>query len=313
MTISSNNNIEFSVVIPLYRCSRSIEELCDRLLVVFQKLNKSFEIILVNDASPENDWEIVKQLTSKHQFIRGINLSRNFGQHYAITAGLEHAVANWIIVMDGDLQDRPEEIEKLYYKAEEGYDIVFAKRVERKDTIQKKITSLIFYKTFGYLTDTKYDNTVANFGIYNKDVIDSLIQMKDKIRVFPILVQWVGFDKASIKVEHAKREQGKSSYSYKKLIKLALDIIISFSNKPLKLAVKTGFIITFLSFLVGLFYVYRYLNGTILVEGYASLIISIWFLSGVIIFSIGILGLYMGKIFDGIKNRPYYIIKEIKN
>jgi len=306
-------NPEFSVVIPLYKCSATIEELCTRLINVFEKLNKSFEIILVNDASPENDWEIASNLSDSYKSIRSINFSRNFGQHYAITAGLENAKGNWIVVMDGDLQDQPEEIENLYNKTKEGFDIVLAKRYQRKDTFYKKMTSIIFYKTFGYLTDSEYDSTVANFGIYKQTVIESLMQMKDKIRVFPILIQWVGFHKASINVKHEKRKQGESSYSYKKLFELAFDIIISFSNKPLKLTIRLGFLITFFSFLVGILYGYRYFNGEILVEGYTSLIVSIWFLSGVIISSVGVLGLYIGKIFNGIKDRPYYVIKEMKN
>lgn len=306
-------SIEISVVIPLYNCSKTVEELCLRLIKVFEKLNITYEVILVNDGSPENDWEIACKLSSKYSSIRSINFSRNFGQHYAISAGLEESIGNWIVVMDGDLQDRPEEIENLYIKKNEGYDIVLARRFERKDTFLKRISSFMFYKTFGYLTETNYDSTIANFGIYSRAAIDSLILMKDKVRVFPILVQWIGFDKTYINVQHIKREKGKSSYTVKKLFHLAFEIIISFSNKPLKLTIQLGFFITLLSFLFGMFYLYRYFNGTILIEGFTSLIISIWFLSGVIIFSIGILGIYLGKIFDSVKNRPYYIIKEKNN
>lgn len=306
---SLNSDIEISLVVPLYKCSKTIGELCHRVIAVLDKLKLKFEIILINDGSPEIDWEIVKEISKKNKFIKGINLSRNFGQHYAISAGLEKSIGNWIVVMDGDLQDKPEEIEKLYVKSREGFDIVLARRFQRDDSFFKKLSSLIFYKTFGYLTDTKYDNTVANFGIYNRTSIDSIIKIRDKIRVFPILVQWIGFNKGYIDVEHNKRIEGKSSYTYTKLFKLAIDIIISFSNKPLKLTVRLGFFITFFSLLIGLFYAIRFFNGDILVEGYTSLIISIWFLSGVIIFSIGVLGLYMGKIFDGVKDRPYYIIR----
>ena len=151
MTNNSHNNIEFSVVIPLYKCSGTLEELCDRLLLVFKKLNKEFEIILVNDASPENDWEIASKLSKTNKNIKSISLSRNFGQHPAIFCGLKYTSGNWIIVMDGDLQDQPEEIEKLYYKTKEGFDIVVAKRTIRNDSFFKKLSSRLFYTFLSYL------------------------------------------------------------------------------------------------------------------------------------------------------------------
>jgi len=301
--------VDISIIIPLYKCESTIVELSNRITNVLEQNNLSFELILVNDNSPNKDWEVVKELT-KNKKIKGINLSRNFGQHYAIFAGLEHQNGKWIVVMDGDLQDKPEEIIKLYNKAQQGYDIVFAKRVKRQDNWLKKKSSYFFYQVFGYLTDTKYDNSVANFGIYSHATITAVLSMNDKIKVFPILIQWVGFNKTSIEVEHLKRNIGSSSYSYKKLFALAFDIIMSYSNKPLKLTINIGLIISIISFLVGFSYLIKSLRGDILISGYASLIISIWFLSGVIIFFIGILGIYIGQLFDISKNRPIYIIKD---
>jgi len=305
--------MDFSIVVPSYKCSRTLIELKNRIVETLEPISRDFEIILVNDCSPENDWELITELSKRDSRVKGINFSRNFGQHYAITAGLEHATGEWIVVMDGDLQDKPEEILNLFQRCQEGFDLVTARRAIRKDSFSKKLFSKIFYKLFGYLTDTEYDNTVANFGIYHRKVINSLIQMKDKIRVFPILIQWVGFNKTSIDVEHNQRELGESSYNYKKLFALAIDIIISFSNKPLMLMVKMGIGISILSILIGSYYFYSYLSGQILISGFASTIISIWFLSGLIILFIGVLGIYLGKIFDAAKDRPTYIIKEKLN
>lgn len=299
-----------SVVVPLYACSKSIHELNDRLIITLKKIVGNYEIIYVNDASPENDWQIIVDLAKGNRRVKGINFSRNFGQHLAITAGLKESKGDLIVVMDGDLQDSPEEIPRLYKKFLEGFDIVLARRIRRQDGKRKKLFSLLFYKLFGYLTNTDYDNSVANFGLYHRKVINAILEMKDRVRVFPILVQWVGFSKTSVDVQHNERTKGKTSYSYKKLFSLAFDMIISFSNKILNLTIRLGILISFLSLVVGAFYLYRYSVGKIEISGYASLIVSIWFLSGVIIFSIGVLGIYIGRIFDATKGRPDYLIRE---
>lgn len=302
--------MEISVVIPLYRCEPFIAELCARLNETLEKISSDFEIILVNDNSPANDWSKVNVECRKHPKIKGINLSRNFGQHYAITAGLNYATGEWIVVMDGDLQDIPEEIEKLYSKARSGFDVVLARRVERQDSFFKRTMSQLFYKTLAYLTDTEQNAEVANFGIYNRKVIQAILSMHDKIRYFPAMVKWVGFKRTEIEVEHAARSTGKSSYSFKGLLRLALNTILAFSDKPLRLTMKLGIAISGLSFLFAIVTLYRAFTGAIEVLGYSSLIISIWFLAGVMITLIGMMGLYIGRIFDQVKNRPVFIVSE---
>lgn len=302
--------MKFSVVIPLYRCSKSLPELTERLYNTLSQITKDFEIIYVNDASPENDWEIVTQLGIENNFVKGINLSRNFGQHYAISAGLSFAKGDWIIVMDGDLQDQPEEIIKLYSKTKDGFDIVFAQRKVRNDSFIKKMSSNLFYKVFSYLTDTKQDASIGNFGIYKDKVISAVLSMKDNLRYFPTMTQWVGFNKTAVEVNHARREQGTSAYSFKGLLTLAFNNMIAFSDKPLRLVVKFGFLMSFVSTLMGLFYLYRYLTKSITEIGYTSIILSIWFLSGVIITILGIVGIYVGKTFEKVKDRPTFIVKD---
>ena len=300
----------FSVVVPLYKCSKSVTELTERLVKVLEKLSPDFEIIYVNDASPENDWEVVSAIAKTDKRIKGINLSRNFGQHYAITAGLDYSTGNWVVVMDGDLQDRPEEIVNLYSKAQEGFDIVLAQRKTRQDSFIKKTGSYLFYKIFGYLTDTVQDNTVANFGIYQKKVIGSILLMHDSIKYFPTMVQWVGFNKTYLPVVHSMRAEGGSAYNMRRLLSLAFDNIIAFSNKPLKLMVKFGFFIVAISIFIAIYYLAQYFTGNIEVVGFPSLIISIWFLSGINMMILGVVGIYVGKTFESTKNRPLYIVKD---
>lgn len=299
-----------SVVSPVYGCKDCLLSLYDRLKLTLEKITHDFEIILVNDASPDNCWQTITELCEKDTRVVGINLSRNFGQHYAITAGLDEARGEWIVVMDCDLQDQPEEIGKLYAKTLEGYDVVFAQRIKRQDNFFKKLASKIFHSSLSYLTDTEIDASIANFGIYRKNVIASVIQMREQLRWFPTFVNWVGYSQARIPVEHSRRENGKSGYSVKKLFDLAFNVLMLNSNKPLKLVLKFGFLVSFTAILYAGITLYRYLIGQIGVLGWASLIISIWFLSGVIIFVLGIVGIYIGRIFDQIKERPLYIVRE---
>jgi len=302
-----------SVVIPVYECSEALPELTNRLHNALEKISNDYEIIFVNDASPENDWDLIQQLAKKDERIKGINFSRNFGQHNAITAGLQNVKGEWIVVMDGDLQDQPEEIIKLYQKTKDGFEIVLGQRIERRDSFLKKIFSKLFYKIFGYLTDSDLDSSVSNFGIFNRKVINALLSMKDYIRFFPTMIQWVGFNKYYVPVIHAERKEGKSAYTFLKLLRLAINNMIAFSDKPLRLTTKIGFFISLSSLVLGILYLILYMTGKIQQLGFTSLILSIWFLAGGIIFILGIIGLYVGKTFESVKKRPIYIIKDSLN
>lgn len=303
--------IKLSIVVPVYKGEEFLRELTERILQVCRPVFGHLEIIYVNDASPDESWFLIKKLCQEYPELTGINFSRNFGQHYAITAGLAHASGEWLCVMDCDLQDRPEEIPRLYAKAREGYDIVHARRRHRSDHFRKRQSSRIFYKIFGYLTDSEQDAGIANFGIYHHKVIAAILQMGDRIRFFPTMIQWVGFNRTTLEVQHAPRASGTSSYNWGKLLRLAFNNIIAFSDKPLYLTIGFGFSITLISFLIGLFYLFKYLAGDIAVSGFTSIILSISFFSGVIIAILGMLGIYLGKTFDQTKDRPLYIINEI--
>ncbi|MDO4725992.1 MAG: glycosyltransferase family 2 protein [Porphyromonadaceae bacterium] len=306
-------NVHISVVSPVYKAENIVAELVKQVREAISSITEDFEIILVNDASPDRSWEKIVAECATDKRIKGINLSRNFGQHYAITAGLHYAKGEWVVVMDCDLQDRPDEIPKLYQKAQEGWDSVFAQRKDRNDSIIKKLFSKAFYKIFSYLTETEQDASVANYGIYHRKVIDAILKMQDQIRFFPTMVQWVGFRKYYLPVKHSERYEGKSSYNFKGLFRLALNTIIAFSDKPLRLTVKLGFFITLISFIVMFAYLTMYFIGSIKVMGFTTLIISFWLLSGIIIFILGFVGLYIGKVFEKVKERPVFIIKETIN
>lgn len=306
-------NIKLTIVSPVYRGEKMVSELVRRIVENIETITTNYEIILVNDASPDNSWAEIEKECAKNTKVKGINLSRNFGQHYAITAGLNYAKGEWVVVMDCDLQDRPEEIPNLYKKAQEGYEVVLAQRLERDDSWLKRMSSKSFYTFFSYLTETKQDSSVANFGIYKKCVVDAIMSMGDKMRYFPAQVQWIGFKRAYLPIQHDARAEGKSSYNFKRLFKLALDTIIAFSDKPMRLIVKFGFVITMISLLVGVIYLLQYLRGEIVVMGYASLIISLCAFSGVIISILGIIGLYIGKMFETVKNRPVFIVSNTLN
>jgi glycosyltransferase involved in cell wall biosynthesis len=302
--------LKLSVVSPVYRAGNVLEELVNRIKAAVPTDFTELEIVLVDDCSPDHSWRETERLANIHPEIIGIKLSRNFGQHYAITAGLDHVSGDFTVVMDCDLQDQPEEISKLYRKAKEGFDIVLARRHNRQDSFLKKTFSKLFYRTLAYLTGSKQDESVANFGIYSKNVIREVSNLRESIRYFPTMVKWVGFKSTYVNVEHASRTEGESNYNFKKMMKLALDIILAFSDKPLRLIIKFGATVAMISFAMGIYMIIRRLAGDISVTGYASLITSIWFLSGCLLITLGVIGLYIGKTFEGVKNRPLYIIEK---
>jgi dolichol-phosphate mannosyltransferase len=304
------NTIEISIISPVYQAENTIEELVNRISDTVKNFTLKFEIILVEDGSRDKSWEKIQKICLKNTFVKGIKLSRNFGQHYAITAGLESSRGKWIVVMDCDLQDVPEEITNLYNKAQEGYYIVHARRRERRDSFIKKLNSRLFYRLFSYLTDTKQDSGAANFGIYHEKVIKEVIAMGDYYRVFPILVQWVGFKRTYLDTQHDSRKDGRSNYTFFKLISLASNMIISFSDKPLRLCLRFGIITSILSFAVGIAYLCLYSIGYIKVVGYTSIILLTSFNLGITTSFIGIIGLYIGKISIQVKNRQRFIIEE---
>ena len=305
-----NSIIELSIVSPVYKAENSIDQLVERIIAAVSKLSNHYEIILVEDGGFDNSWKKIQENCQKFPIVKGIKLSRNYGQQHAIQAGLDAAKGEYVITMDCDLQDLPEEIEKLLTKAKEGYEIVVASRKNRKDDLFKKLLSQLFYKTLSYLTETKQDKTIANFVVYHRKAIDAMARLKDHNRYYPMLQQMIGFNYAKVEINHAERADGKSSYSFSKRLRLAMDTILTFSDKPLRLTVKFGVLLSFLSICAALTMVVLYFFSDVKSQGWASLALLISFFSGAIISVLGMVGLYVGRTFESVKKRPTYIIQE---
>ncbi|MDD8025364.1 MAG: glycosyltransferase family 2 protein [Acidobacteriota bacterium] len=299
-----------SVVVPVYRNERTLEELVGRLRDVLAPLSPDFEIILVEDCGGDGSWDIIRRLAAADARILGLRFSRNFGQHYGISAGLDFCRGRFAVVMDADLQDRPEEIPALYRKALEGFDVVVARRTGRKHGPLRRAASFLFGQAFAYLAHMPYDPRVGNFRIVSRRVVLAFRRMRETLRFFPALVEWLGFPAAAVDVVHDERPDGRSAYTWRKLLRLAGDAVFAYSDNPLRLSVKLGFALSLLSFAYGAVLIYLRLAKGVAVQGWTSLIVSVFFLGGIIIFLLGILGIYLIRTFDEAKKRPLYVIRE---
>ncbi len=299
-----------SIVTPVYKAEGCLEELYRRLIAALSGITQDFEIVMVEDCGGDRSWDIIRELARKDPRVKGLQFSRNFGQHYGITAGVDHCDGDWVVVMDCDLQDQPEEIPRLYAKALEGYDVVLARRGRRTEGAGRRAMSWLFYRIFSWLADTEYDGDAGNFRIISRKVVVNCRNMREQLRFFGGLINWMGFPTASVEVTHAPRHDGRSTYTFAKLCKLASDTIIAYSDKPLRLSVRFGFIMSFLAFGYG---VYIFLDAWLYgspVAGWPSLIVSIYFIGGIIISILGIIGIYLGKTFDEAKKRPLYVVSK---
>jgi dolichol-phosphate mannosyltransferase len=302
-----------SVVVPVYKNKLTLKELTSRLCKQISLTSCSPEIILVNDACPENSWKVITELSKLNDTIIGINFTRNFGQHMAIAAGINQATGDWLVVMDADLQDQPEEIPNLLKVATDSHvDIVLAQRKNRKDSILKKLSSKLFSYLFNTIVGSNIDNTVGNFGIYSRKAYSNLQNFTESNRFFPTDIQWLGFPQKKLEVCHAQRLEGKSSYNLYKLCKLAFYTITTRTNRPLYFSIFFGGFVSMTSFISGFTILVKALiYDSYTVSGWASLMVSTFFLSGAIFFAIGILGVYIGHTYTESKKRPIFVIKDI--
>lgn len=306
--------MDISVVIPVYGCRQALPELHRRLVDALEGMDKSFEIVLVDDHCPQDSWQEIEKICAVDKRVIGIKLSRNFGQIRAITAGLDASRGDWVCVMDCDLQDRPEAIPLLYDAAiEDDYDAVFARRANRKDKALTKFLSRAFYKVYDYFTDGNYDPSLCNFSISRRPVIEAYCGMREHHRAYTMFIKWIGFRQTAIDVEGAERYEGESSYSFKKKLNMASELITAQSVKPLKFAMTVGFLIAFLAFLFLVVTVIRYFFFGPISVGYTSTIASVYLMGGLMLAAIGVVGLYVGNIFTEVKGRPLYIVAKKLN
>lgn len=307
------NTPKFSVVSPVYHGENMLEELVARISKAVAPLTSDYEIILVNDCSPDASWEEIQTLCARDTKVKGINLAHNFGQPYAITAGLSYAQGDYIAVIDCDLQNKPEDLPALFLKAMEGYDIVSARRVHRDDTFLKRMSSAVFHRVYDFLSGFSTDKAVAEFGVYSKRIVKVYCSIPEYSRSFVELIHTLGFRKTGVDVLHDHRLEGKSSYNLSRLLRLSFNAIVSNSNRPLHLAVTLGFVMSLFSFLMAVYNIFAKFAGWNEVVGYTTTVFSIWFVGGLLLFMMGILGLYIGKIFDQVKGRPVFIVQDTLN
>lgn len=302
------------IIIPVFGSPNSLRPLVSSICESLSSDEFNFKIILVNDSCPFGSGVIVDSLSTQHHFIQGVHLIRNFGQHAAIAAGLTLSSADWVVVMDCDLQDNPKYITSFFEEAfAKKVDVVLAHRTERKVSFLKRMQSQLFHFFMTNFIGFKTKSTVGNFGLYSKRVIHSINSLGDKSRPFPYLVQWLGYPASKVEVMQDKRFEGHSSYSLSKLVQLSLDIAIGFSDRPLKIAVFTGFIISLISTVFACYFMMRYFTLAIAPSGWTSLIVTVFLSTGAMMFTLGIVGLYVGKCFEQTKNRPVFVIDKIIN
>ena len=301
--------MKVSIISPVYFAAKILPQLAKAVDEVFKSTKLNYELILVDDGSTDNSWGVIEELKQKFPSIIGIKLSRNFGQHYALTAGIQKSSGDVNVIIDCDLQDPPTNIPLLLEQYEKGYDIVFTKRNARKHGALKSFMTYLFNRSFRFFSDQNFEINVGTMLLFSAKAKSAFLQLEDYDRLYLQLFKWIGFKNTSVTVEHAERASGKSTYTFSKLLALAIQGFTSFSNKLLKISIAIGLFFSLFSFLsiLSIFYLnIRY--G--LQSGWPSIISVIFFCTGIILLSLGIHGLYIGKIFTQVKNRPLYIIEK---
>jgi len=301
----------YSVVVPLYNEELVINETYRILKEVMDSTGEQYEIILVNDGSYDRTLEITKQICKEDKSVKLVSFSRNFGHQIAITAGIEHASGQAIIVIDADLQDPPEIILEMIKKWKEGFDVIYGQRLERQgESFFKKTTAKIYYRVLKYMSDVDMPVDAGDFRLIDRKVCDALNKLPERNRYVRGLISWLGFRQTSIKFVRKERFAGETKYSLKKMMKFAFDGITSFSHKPLKISTYLGFFISLSGFIHLAVYMYRTLFTDGMMPGWVIFTAIVLIINGIILLMIGILGEYIGRIYDETKGRPLYILNE---
>ena len=305
----SDKNIQLSVVVPLFNEEDNVDALFSRIQTVLGEMNLTTEIIFVNDGSKDKTLAKVFLIAREHSWVKYIDFSRNFGHQLAIFAGIERASGTHIVVMDGDGQDPPECIPELYDTALSGFEVVYAKRRKRKgENFMKKFTAKMFYRILARITQIEIPVDTGDFRIIHHKIRDILVTMPEQHKYIRGQISWIGFNQTFIEYDRDERMHGETKFTYKKMMRFALDGISSFSTWPLKVATITGFVVSGISFMLILYSLYQKFFGYT-ERGWTSMQISILFLGGIQLIGIGILGEYLGRVSDNVKNRPHYIIR----
>jgi len=301
------------LVVPVYNEQENLKELHQRLTVVLDKETDNYEIIFVNDGSADCSLQIIREISLDDRRVKFIDFTRNFGHQIAITAGMDYSKGKAVVIMDGDLQDPPEVVPKLIAKRKEGFEVVYAVRRSRaSEKFFKKITASLFYRLFSSMTNIGMPLDTGEFRLIDRKVLDNLKSLKEKNRFVRGLTSWVGYKQTGISYDRKGRKAGKTKYSFFRMIKFSVDGITSFSDLPLRLAAISGLVISLISFLTGIYYIFVKLFTDRLVHGWATLLVSILFLGGIQLIFLGVIGEYISRIYEEVKQRPLYIVREEK-
>ena len=306
----NTTGIELSIVSPIYGAQDSVENLYARVSAAAQQITESYEIVWVEDCSPDGSWENIQRIAKRDARVKAIKLSRNFGQQNAIAAGLHYAQGKRIAVIDCDLQDKPELIPVMWEAADSGADIVYTLRKNRKDGVLKRITSWIFYTLMGATSKGFLRPGIGTFSLITRQVRDAYLDVVDEHSLYVAVLHWLGFSSTVVEQEHAERDSGESGYSFSKLVYFAVNSLISQSNTFLYLSISGGFFLVLLAFIGIVYLIVQRLTGQISVSGYASIAILNLAVGGTIMLSLGILGIYIGRIFEQVKGRPLYLVQQ---
>lgn len=300
--------VEISTIIPVRDEESNLQILADRLISTFEKMNVSFEIIFVTDINTDKTQSILEELSEKNKNIKTLKLSNRFGQHVAVLAGLDHSQGKFTVIMDGDLQDMPEDIPILYEKICEGYDVVYAEKENKNENYFRNLSSKSFNKIMNFFSDIKVDNNTSMFRIISRRMREEIIRYREFEPSLTYIFNLINFPTTKARVSSGKREHGNSKYNLSRLINFAISTLLSFSRKPLRMISGIGLFIALLSFIYLIIVLIQYFFFEIEILGWATLIVIITFTSGVQLLGLGVIGEYIGRIFMQTKNRPLYVI-----
>lgn len=301
---------KLSIVVPVYGCRTCLGHLHERLVATLDRLKTSYEVILVDDRAQDGSWEEIERLVELDKSVRGVLLSRNFGQHAAITAGLHHAKGDWVVVMDCDLQDPPEDIPRLYAKALEGHEIVFGWRVSKPTGRLRGVLGRLYFRGIRVFGGATLQGQYGNFSVISRKVVNAFLTFRDQDRHYAMILTWLGFDTASVEYQPAARYRGRSSYSLPRLLKHAFDGVFFQTTALLRWIVYLGFFLAFSGGLLVCYLLAARVAGQAY-PGWTSIVVAIVLLTGFIILSTGITGLYVGKVFDQSRERPVFVVDRI--
>lgn len=308
----NSSTIKYSIIIPVFNEEQVIEHTYERLKIVMDSTGETYELLFINDGSRDSTVDILKRLGETDNHIKVIDFSRNFGHQIAITAGMDFAKGDAVIIIDADLQDPPELILEMIEKWKSGYDVVYAKRTARKgETFFKKQTAALFYRTLRAMTDIEIPIDTGDFRLIDRKVCEQMQNVHEKNRFVRGLVSWVGFKQTAVEYERDERYAGETKYPLKRMLKLSIDGITSFSYKPLKMANYLGVALSSIGFIYMLVVLYQKLFTKTTITGWSSIIVIQLFFSGIILMMLGVVGEYIGRIYDEAKNRPLYIVRDV--